>query len=121
MGKTVEEAQAMIDGDETLQGHFTITVGETIASEETAGTIIQQSPDSSRTVHSETTEITVTLSGGPAEEEPTEFTLENYGDGSRDYREVVNELTDLGLVVTAEGEYSDDIAENMVIRTTPAA
>ena len=61
------------------------------------------------------------MSGGPAEEEPTEFTLENYGDGSRDYREVVNELTDLGLVVTAEGEYSDDIAENMVIRTTPAA
>ena len=121
LGKTVEEAQAMIDGDGTLQGHFTITEGETITSEEKAGTIIQQSPDSSRTVHSETTEITVTLSGGSGRGEPTEFTLENYGDGSRDYREVVNELTDLGLVVTAEGEYSDDIAENMVIRTTPAA
>ncbi len=120
-GYTVEQAEELIAADPDLQGHFTVTVGETVASEEEVGTIIDQSPDSTQTVRTETTEIVVTLSGGPAEEEPTEFTLENYGTGTRDYREVVNELTELGLVVTSEGEYSDDISEYMVIRTSPAA
>lgn len=118
-GKTVEEAQDMIDGDENLQGHFTITVGETVASEEAEGTIIEQSPDSTQTVRSETTEITVTLSGGPEEEEPTEFALEDYS--GHDYKEAMNALRTLGLTVDTEAEYSDTVPENNVIRTNPAA
>ena len=121
LGKTVEEAQAMIDADENLKAHFTITVGETVASEEEIGTIIEQSPDSTRTVKSETTEITVTLSGGPEEDKPEQIVLENYSDGTHDYRQVKSQLESLGLQTVCQPEYSDDISENMVIRTDPAA
>ena len=121
LGKTVEEAQAMIDADENLKAHFTITVGETVASEEEIGTIIEQSPDSTRTVKAETTEITVTLSGGPEEDKPEQIVLENYSDGTHDYRQVKSQLESLGLQTVCQPEYSDDISENMVIRTDPAA
>lgn len=120
-GKTVEEAQEMIDADETLKAHFTIKVGETVASEEEIGTIIEQSPDSTHSVKAETTEITVTLSGGPAQEETTEITLEDYTDGTHDYRQVKSQLESLGLKTKCEGEYSDDVDEYKIIRTDPVA
>ena len=104
-----------------IRDSFTINVGETVTSEEEIGTIIEQSPDSTRTVKAETTEITVTLSGGPAEEEPEEIVLENYSDGTHDYRQVKSQLESLGLQTVCQPEYSDDISENMVIRTDPAA
>ena len=121
IGKTVEEAQAMIDGDETLKAHFTIAVGETVASEEEIGTIIDQSPDSTHSVKAETTEITVTLSGGPAQEETDELELEDYTDGTHDYRQVKSQLEALGLKTNCQGEYNDEIANYMVIRTDPEA
>lgn len=120
-GKTVEEAQEMIDADETLKAHFTIKVGETVASEEEIGTIIEQSPDSTHSVKAETTEITVTLSGGPAQEETTEITLEDYTDGTHDYRQVKSQLESLGLKTKCEGEYNDDVDEYKIIRTDPVA
>ena len=120
-GKTVEEAQDMINADETLKAHFTITVGETVTSDEAVGTIIEQSPDSTHSVKAETTEITVTLSGGPAQEETTDITLKDYTDGTHDYRQVKSELEAQGLKTKCEGEYSDDVDEYKIIRTDPAA
>ena len=102
-----------------LKAHFTIKVGETVASEEEIGTIIEQSPDSTHSVKAETTEITVTLSGGPAQEETTEITLEDYTDGTHDYRQVKSQLESLGLKTKCEGEYSDDVDEYKIIRTDP--
>lgn len=121
LGKTVDEAEAMIEADENLKGHFTIKVGETVASEEEINTIIEQSPDSSRTVKSESTEITVTLSGGPAQEETQEITLDNYSDGSHNYLQVKSQLESMGLKTNCQPEYNDTIEENMIIRTDPAA
>ncbi len=92
-----------------------------MASEEEIGTIIEQSPDSTHSVKAETTEITVTLSGGPAQEETTEITLEDYTDGTHDYRQVKSQLESLGLKTKCEGEYSDDVDEYKIIRTDPVA
>lgn len=123
LGKTVQEAQDMIDNDENLKGHFTVKEGDSKASEQAEGTIIEQTPDSTRTVKAESTTITVTLSSGPdaSTTEKTEFTMSDYTD--QDYRKVMTELQDMNmkLVIKCEQEFSDTVAENNVIRTDPAS
>lgn len=123
-GKTVQEAQDYIDNDATLKGHFTVKESETTkASGLPEGTIVEQTPDSTRTVKAESTTITVTLSSGPdaSTQEQTEFTMSDYTD--QDYRKVMTELQNLNmkLVVKCEQEFSDTVTEGNIIRTDPSS
>lgn len=123
-GKTVQEAQDYIDNDATLKGHFTVKESETTkASDLPEGTIVEQTPDSTRTVKAESTTITVTLSSGPdaSTQEQTEFTMSDYTD--QDYRKVMTELQNLNmkLVVKCEQEFSDTVTEGNIIRTDPSS
>jgi eukaryotic-like serine/threonine-protein kinase len=120
IGQTIEEAQATIDGDDSLKGHFTITATEYASSEEyEAGVIIKQSPEENATTRQETTEIKVTISSGPAPEDSTEITLDDYS--GQDYRLVKSKLEDLGFTTRCEAEYSDTVEEGKVVRTDPAS
>ena len=120
VGQTVEQAQATIDADEKLKGHFTITATEYASSEEyEVGVIIKQSPEENATTKQETTEIKVTLSSGPAPKDATEITLDDYT--GQDYRLVKSKLEDLGFTTRCESEYSDSVEDGKTIRTDPAA
>jgi serine/threonine-protein kinase len=120
LGCTLEEAQAVIDGDDTYKDHFTITVGAYEPSDEyEEGKISKQSPESTRSVKADVTEITVTVSTGPQEEEPEPIELEDYTNA--DYREVKSKLDNLHLVTVCTPEYSDTVSEGYVVRTDPVA
>lgn len=120
LGSTVEEAEMTISRDEAYNGHFTIYIeGYETSEEYEAGQIMNQTPNGGRTTTEETTEIKVTISTGPAELMTEEITLEDYA--GNDYRAVMNSLRVLGLETSAEGEYNEEIAQGMVIRTDPEA
>ena len=119
LGLTVQEAEDLIARDETIAGHFTVNDNQSAESEAPIGTIIEQTPKSDRTSHQETTEISVTISTGPAEEEPVEIVLKDYT--NQEYSYVKGDLEDLGLRTRVEMLYDDTVQENKVIRTEPAA
>lgn len=118
VGYTVNEAQAFLDGNETLKDHFTIVIDEYQSSEEyDAGVIMDQTPRAERTTTQDTTEISVVISSGSAVADPVEIILEDYT--GQDYRLVKSKLDQLLLVSTCEGEYNDTVEEGLVLRTDP--
>lgn len=96
-------------------------------SDEEAGTIIKQSPDSGSDVVIGDTQITFTVSRGPRETESseqstdstTETTLQDLSGYSQ--KDAENYLKNLGVQYTEATEKNDSVQKNTVIRTEPAA
>ena len=113
-GYLFSEAQA---NTELLNG-FTLVQGETVESDQPAGTILQQSPDANSFVSGDDMTITVTVSSGEAEEvlmPPLE------GKTLAQALSALQVDLDLGLSVDydSRSEYHDTIPEGCVISTIP--
>lgn len=113
-GQLFSEAQA---NTELLNG-FTLVQGETVESDQPAGTILQQSPDANSFVSGDDMTITVTVSSGEAEEvlmPPLE------GKTLAQALSALQVDLDLGLSVDydSRSEYHDTIPEGCVISTIP--
>ena len=113
-GYLFSEAQA---NTELLNG-FTLVQGETVESDQPAGTILQQSPDANSFVSGDDMTITVTVSSGEAEE-VTMPPLE--GKTLAQALSALQVDLDLGLRVDydSRSEYHDTIPEGCVISTIP--
>ena len=113
-GQLFSEAQA---NTELLNG-FTLVQGETVESDQPAGTILQQSPDANSFVSGDDMTITVTVSSGEAEE-VTMPPLE--GKTLAQALSALQVDLDLGLRVDydSRSEYHDTIPEGCVISTIP--
>ena len=113
-GQLFSEAQA---NTELLNG-FTLVQGETVESDQPAGTILQQSPDANSFVSGDDMTITVTVSSGEAEE-VTMPPLE--GKTLAQALSALQVDLDLGLSVDydSRSEYHDTIPEGCVISTIP--
>ncbi len=113
-GQLFSEAQA---NTELLNG-FTLVQGETVESDQPAGTILQQSPNANDFVSGDDMTITVTVSSGEAEEvlmPPLE------GKTLAQALSALQVDLDLGLSVDydSRSEYHDTIPEGCVISTIP--
>ena len=113
-GYLFSEAQA---NTELLNG-FTLVQGETVESDQPAGTILQQSPNANDFVSGDDMTITVTVSSGEAEEvlmPPLE------GKTLAQALSALQVDLDLGLSVDydSRSEYHDTIPEGCVISTIP--
>ena len=113
-GQLFSEAQA---NTELLNG-FTLVQGETVESDQPAGTILQQSPNANDFVSGDDMTITVTVSSGEAEEvlmPPLE------GKTLAQALSALQVDLDLGLRVDydSRSEYHDTIPEGCVISTIP--
>lgn len=113
-GQLFSEAQA---NTELLNG-FTLVQGETVESDQPAGTILQQSPNANDFVSGDDMTITVTVSSGQAEEvlmPPLE------GKTLAQALSALQVDLDLGLSVDydSRSEYHDTIPEGCVISTIP--
>ena len=113
-GHLFSEAQA---NTELLNG-FTLVQGETVESDQPAGTILQQSPNANDFVSGDDMTITVTVSSGEAEEvlmPPLE------GKTLAQALSALQVDLDLGLSVDydSRSEYHDTIPEGCVISTIP--
>ena len=113
-GQLFSEAQA---NTELLNG-FTLVQGETVESDQPAGTILHQSPDANSFVSGDDMTITVTVSSGEAEEvlmPPLE------GKTLAQALSALQVDLDLGLRVDydSRSEYHDTIPEGCVISTIP--
>ena len=117
VGQTVEEVEERFNGNEELKDHFTVTVTAYEASDEEAGVIIDQSPKGGRISKQETTEISVTVSSGPATVEPVDIAIEDYA--NEPYAKVKGELEELLLKTIGIPEASDTVEKDHVIRTEP--
>lgn len=119
LGKTQQEAVAMIAGDEVLNEHFTISVSEETAysADYEPGQIIRQDPEGGTSTKSETTVITVTLCA--EEDEPVEvkYMPDIVGKNYRDWYQAL--YNDYDVVVSYKFEYSDEYESNLIIRTDP--
>ena len=113
-GQLFSEAQA---NTELLNG-FTLVQGETVESDQPAGTILQQSPNANDFVSGDDMTITVTVSSGEAEEVPMP-PLE--GKTLAQALSALQVDLDLGLRVDydSRSEYHDTIPEGCVISTIP--
>ena len=113
-GQLFSEAQA---NTELLNG-FTLVQGETVESDQPAGTILQQSPNANDFVSGDDMTITVTVSSGEAEE-VTMPPLE--GKTLAQALSALQVDLDLGLSVDydSRSEYHDTIPEGCVISTIP--
>ena len=113
-GQLFSEAQA---NTELLNG-FTLVQGETVESDQPAGTILQQSPNANDFVSGDDMTITVTVSSGEAEE-VTMPPLE--GKTLAQALSALQVDLDLGLRVDydSRSEYHDTIPEGCVISTIP--
>ena len=113
-GYLFSEAQA---NTELLNG-FTLVQGETVESDQPAGTILQQSPNANDFVSGDNMTITVTVSSGEAEE-VTMPPLE--GKTLAQALSALQVDLDLGLRVDydSRSEYHDTIPEGCVISTIP--
>lgn len=113
-GQLFSEAQA---NTELLNG-FTLVQGETVESDQPAGTILQQSPNANDFVSGDNMTITVTVSSGQAEE-VTMPPLE--GKTLAQALSALQVDLDLGLRVDydSRSEYHDTIPEGCVISTIP--
>ena len=113
-GYLFSEAQA---NTELLNG-FTLVQGETVESDQPAGTILQQSPNANDFVSGDDMTITVTVSSGEAEE-VTMPPLE--GKTLAQALSALQVDLDLGLRVDydSRSEYHDTIPEGCVISTIP--
>ena len=113
-GQLFSEAQA---NTELLNG-FTLVQGETVESDQPAGTILHQSPDANSFVSGDDMTITVTVSSGEAEE-VTMPPLE--GKTLAQALSALQVDLDLGLRVDydSRSEYHDTIPEGCVISTIP--
>ena len=113
-GYLFSEAQA---NTELLNG-FTLVQGETVESDQPAGTILHQSPDANSFVSGDDMTITVTVSSGEAEE-VTMPPLE--GKTLAQALSALQVDLDLGLRVDydSRSEYHDTIPEGCVISTIP--
>ena len=113
-GQLFSEAQA---NTELLNG-FTLVQGETVESDQPAGTILQQSPNANDFVSGDDMTITVTVSSGQAEE-VTMPPLE--GKTLAQALSALQVDLDLGLRVDydSRSEYHDTIPEGCVISTIP--
>ena len=113
-GQLFSEAQA---NTELLNG-FTLVQGETVESDQPAGTILQQSPNANDFVSGDNMTITVTVSSGEAEE-VTMPPLE--GKTLAQALSALQVDLDLGLSVDydSRSEYHDTIPEGCVISTIP--
>lgn len=80
--------------DPELRQEFNIVVGQTVESEEAAGTILRQDPAAGSTVKSNNAEITVTVSGGPEVIQMIDVT-------NQEYLKALATLRDMGLSVEA--------------------
>ena len=97
--------------DPELRQEFNIVVGQTVESEEAAGTILRQDPAAGSTVKSNNAEITVTVSGGPEVIHVT----------NQEYLKALATLRDMGLSVEApEYQFDDEVPANYIISYTPA-
>ena len=76
--------------DPELRQEFNIVVGQTVESEEAAGTILRQDPAAGSTVKSNNAEITVTVSGGPEVIQMIDVT-------NQEYLKALATLRDMGL------------------------
>ena len=113
-GQLFSEAQA---NTELLNG-FTLVQGETVESDQPAGTILHQSPNANSFVSGDDMTITVTVSSGEAEEVPMP-PLE--GKTLAQALSALQVDLDLGLSVDydSRSEYHDTIPEGCVISTIP--
>ena len=113
-GQLFSKAQA---NTELLNG-FTLVQGETVESDQPAGTILHQSPDANSFVSGDDMTITVTVSSGEAEE-VTMPPLE--GKTLAQALSALQVDLDLGLRVDydSRSEYHDTIPEGCVISTIP--
>ena len=110
VGKLYEDVK---DNTDLLGEHFTIVVGETVADDSEPGTIIRQDPEEGKKVTAQSTEITITLSGGQEMIEMIDLT-------NMEFQEAYNTLVEMGLKpLTPEYEFSEEIEENHVISHTP--
>ena len=99
--------------DPELRQEFNIVVGQTVESEEAAGTILRQDPASGSTVKSNNAEITVTVSGGPEVIQMIDVT-------NQEYLKALATLRDMGLSVEApEYQFDDEVPANYIISYTP--
>ena len=100
--------------DPELRQEFNIVVGQTVESEEAAGTILRQDPAAGSTVKSNNAEITVTVSGGPEVIQMIDVT-------NQEYLKALATLRDMGLSVEApEYQFDDEVPANYIISYTPA-
>ena len=100
--------------DPELRQEFSVVVGQTVESEEAAGTILNQNPSAGSTVKSKTAEITVTVSGGPEVIQMIDVT-------NQEYLKALATLRDMGLSVEApEYQFDDEVPANYIISYTPA-
>ena len=100
--------------DPELRQEFNIVVGQTVESEEVAGTILRQDPAAGSTVKSNNAEITVTVSGGPEVIQMIDVT-------NQEYLKALATLRDMGLSVEApEYQFDDEVPANYIISYTPA-
>ena len=91
--------------DPELRQEFNIVVGQTVESEEAAGTILRQDPAAG---------ITVTVSGGPEVIQMIDVT-------NQEYLKALATLRDMGLSVEApEYQFDDEVPANYIISYTPA-
>ena len=112
-GQLFSEAQA---NTELLNG-FTLVQGETVESDQLAGTILQQSPDANSFVSGDDMTITVTVSSGQAEE----ITMPDLV--NKPLSEALSTLQELDLKLKIDynsySENHDTIPQGSVISTIP--
>ena len=110
VGKLYENVK---DDTDLLGEHFTVVLGETVADDSEPGTIIKQDPEAGKKVTGESTDITITVSGG--QEMIMMIDLTNM-----EFQEAYNTLVEMGLKpLTPEYAFSEEIEENHVISYTP--
>lgn len=120
-GLTYAEAEETILTDQSLNGHFTITVSEETAynAEYEPGEILYQDPEGGTTTKSEQTEITVILCA-EEKEEASQLVMPNII--GKDYAVWADTLSEkYNVVVKYMQEYSSDYKEGEIISTDPVA
>jgi len=109
-GQLITEAR----NNSELLGEFVIVEGGTEDDDSEPGTILSQSPTSGTKVTDPTTEIVVVVSSGPA-------TVEMINVKNWEYNAAYVALRNLGLTVEEpEYQYSDEVAADHVISSTPS-
>ena len=119
LGRTYQEAIAVIADDPDLNSHFTVTVSEETAynADYEPGQIIKQDPEGGTTTKSETTDITVTLCAEDDDKVEVKYMPDIVGKNYRDWSQTL--YNDYNVIVSYKFEYSDEYEKNLIISTDP--
>ncbi|MBE6956373.1 MAG: Stk1 family PASTA domain-containing Ser/Thr kinase [Ruminococcaceae bacterium] len=109
----VGQVYSEVAEDESLLGEFTVSVSESVTSEEPKGTIIKQSPDGDTKTKDPNTQILLTISNGPEIIIMTDVT-------GQEYHKALVTLQNMGLFVPVPSYAAhEEIPANHVISHTP--